>query len=323
MPNLRTPVKNYYEILGVAANAPADEIKMAFRRLARRYHPDVNPSDKSAEEKFKQINEAYDVLSDETKRQQYELQFFNGSKRKKSPRSSNENQGKRDFDFPQFGDFNNFVEQVRQRSTINNNSATNSTRFRPTNTEAYRPGTTKRAKVINSRPLPRDIEAKLALPLEKAYQGGRERIRLEDGRSLEVELPSGMYDGQKIRLRGQGINDGDLYLKISIASHPIFKVDGADISCQIPLTPSEAILGGAVEVPTIDGLVKMNVPPNVKSGQRLRLAHKGYPNSRGERGDQLVVLQIAVPEKISKKERELYEQIRQLEKFNPRRNLLY
>ena len=103
MPNLRTPVKNYYEILGVAANAPADEIKMAFRRLARRYHPDVNPNDKSAEEKFKQINEAYDVLSDETKRQQYELQFFNGSKRKKYPRSSNENQGKRDFDFPQFG----------------------------------------------------------------------------------------------------------------------------------------------------------------------------------------------------------------------------
>ena len=320
MPNLRTPVKNYYEILGVAANAPADEIKMAFRRLARRYHPDVNPNDKSAEEKFKQINEAYDTLSDETKRQQYDLQFFSGSKRKKYPRGTN---GKRDFDFPQFGDFNNFVEQVRQRSTLGNNSATNSTRFRPTNTEAYRPGTTKRAKVVNSRPLARDIEAKLALPLEKAYQGGRERIRLEDGRSLEVELPSGMYDGQKIRLRGQGINDGDLYLKISITPHPIFEVNGADISCQIPLTPSEAILGGAVEVPTIDGLVKMNVPPNVKSGQRLRLANKGYPNSRGERGDQLVVLQIVVPEKISKKERELYEQIRQLEKFNPRKNLLY
>jgi curved DNA-binding protein len=322
MQNLRTPVKNYYEILGVASNASADEIKMAFRRLARRYHPDVNPGDKSAEETFKQINEAYDTLSDETKRQQYELQFFGSSKRRKSPRNGSGTNGRKDFDFPQFSDFNNFVDQVRQRSTIGKDSAANSTRFRPTNTEAYRPGTTKRAKAINSRPLPRDIEAKLTLPLEKAYQGGRERIRLEDGRSLEVDMPPGMYDGQKIRLRGQGIKDGDLYLKISIAPHPFFKINGADICCQIPLTPSEAILGGAVEVPTIDGLVKMNVPPGVKPGQRLRLANKGYPNIRGERGDQLVVLQISVPQEISQQERELYEKIRQLEKFNPREHLL-
>jgi curved DNA-binding protein len=318
MQNLKTAVKNYYETLGVNSNASPEEIKMAFRRLARRYHPDVNPNNKAAEEQFKQINEAYDVLSDSTKKQQYDFQFFGTSRRQKISR--NGSNGKRDFDFPNFGKFNDFVEQVRQRSS--ETEATYSTRYRPNNSEAYRPGTTKRPKSINSRPLPRDIEAKLTIPLEKAYQGGRERIRLEDGRSLEVDMPSGMYNGQKIRLRGQGINDGDLFLKINIAPHQFFYLEGTDISCQIPLTPSEAILGGAIEVPTIDGLVKMSVPAGVKSGQRLRLANKGYPNLRGERGDQLVILQIVTPKEISSQEKELYEKIRALETFNPRQNLV-
>jgi curved DNA-binding protein len=321
MQNLRTGIKNYYETLEVANDASPDEIKKAFRRLARRYHPDVNPNDQTAEEKFKQINEAYDTLSDETKRQQYDFQFFGSSKRRKTF-PLNGNKLRRDGDFPSFSDFGNFVDGLRQRSTTANKTTTGSTRFRPNNTEAYRPGTTKRTKTINSRPLPRDIEAKLTLPLEKAYQGGKERIRLEDGRSLEVDMPSGMYDGQKIRLKGQGINNGDLYLKISISPHHFFTIEGTDISCQIPLTPSEAILGSSIEVPTIDGLVKMNVPSGVKSGQRLRLANKGYPHISGKRGDQLVVLQIVVPPEISKQEKELYEKIRALEKFNPRQNLL-
>jgi curved DNA-binding protein len=321
MQNLRTRIKNYYEILEVASEASPDEIKKAFRRLARRYHPDVNPHDQTAEEKFKQINEAYDILSDQTKRQQYDFQFFGTSKRRKTS-PLNGNRLRRESDFPPFSDFSNFVDGLRQRSTSPNKTTVAGTRFRPNNTEAYRPGTTKRTKTINSRPLSRDIEAKLTLPLEKAYQGGRERIRLEDGRSLEVDMPSGMYNGQKIRLKGQGLNNGDLYLKISISPHHFFKIEGCDISCQIPLTPSEAILGSSIEVPTIDGLVKMNVPSGVKSGQRLRLANKGYPDSNGKRGDQLVVLQILVPQEISKQEKELYQKIREIETFNPRQNLL-
>lgn len=281
---------NYYEILGVPRDASSEEIKKTFRRLARLYHPDVNPGDKAAEEKFKDINEAYDILSDETKRADFDLRFFSKGKRRPSG-TSGRNGSSKPFEFWKSQDFS--------------------------------PGTTKRIKTASSpSPSRRDVEAKLTLPLEKAYRGGRERIRLEDGRSLEVDMPPNMIDGQKIRLKGQGIEGGDLYLKIGIAPHPFFEVQITDIYCQIPVTPSEAILGGAVEVPTIDGLVKMTVPKGVKSGQRLRLAHKGYPDSEGNRGDQLVEIQITVPPEPTAEEVELYEKLRQIEKFNPRRNLM-
>lgn len=315
--------RNYYEILGVERNTPVEEVKKAYRRLARRYHPDLNPGDASAEEKFKSINEAYDVLSDESKRSQYnQFTLFwdrNGTKRK-TPKGSSKGRGS--VDYSQYRDFNNFVDQVLNRP---GQKQATKTRIRVDDKEAFRPGNTKKAYTVGAtgtkRELPRDIEARLALPLEKAYRGGRERIRLEDGRSLEVEMPAGMVDGQRVRLKGQGINGGSLYLKITVRPHPFFTVQGADLCCQVPLTPSEAILGGAIEVPTIDGLVKMNVPPYVKTGQRLRLANKGYPRSDGTRGDQLVEVQIALPPQISDPERELYEQLRKLETFKPRRNL--
>jgi curved DNA-binding protein len=130
-----------------------------------------------------------------------------------------------------------------------------------------------------------------------------------------------MVDGQRIRLRNQGINGGDLYLKITVARHPFFDVQGADIYCQLPLSPTEAILGGAIEIPTIDGLVKMTVPSGVKAGQRLRLANKGYPRSSGNRGDQLVEVQIVLPAEISNEERLLYEKLREVESFNPRKDI--
>jgi curved DNA-binding protein len=290
-------LENYYETLGVPRNATSEEIKKTFRRLARQYHPDVNPGNKDAEEKFKAINEAYDILSDETKRADYDQLFFKKTKRRstlfkdKVPRNGKGN-----------------IPNYRQG-------------FEEWGVRDFSPGTSKRAKVIPTSNR-RDVEARLTLPLEKAYKGGRERIRLEDGRSLEVDMPPGMVDGQRIRLKGQGINNGDLYLKITVAQHPFFKVQGSDIYCQVPLTPSEAILGGAVEVPTIDGLVKMNVPQGVKVGQRLRLANKGYPNAQGNRGDQLVEIQIAMPGEPTAEELELYQKLREIETFNPRRNLI-
>jgi curved DNA-binding protein len=161
----------------------------------------------------------------------------------------------------------------------------------------------------------------LTLPLEKAYLGGLERIRLEDGRSLEVDMPAAMVTGQTIRLRDQGVGGGDLFLKITVSPHPFFKLEGTDVYCQLPITPSEAVLASPVEVPTLDGLVKINVPPGVKSGQRLRLANKGYPTDKGKRGDQLVEIQIVMPKSISSEERELYEKLRQIETFNPRADL--
>jgi curved DNA-binding protein len=319
MQNLR----NYYEVLEVPSNATGDEIKKAFRKLARRYHPDVNPGDLTAEEKFKNLNEAYEVLSDDEKRSQYDLFLRQQKTAKRQPFNKNNT-----TKAAEYGDFNSFVEQMRNRRTTTRTSTATqeNPRIRVNSTEGYRPGTVKTPKPPTQKPSsvrPRDIEARLTLPLEKAYLGGKERIRLEDGRSLEVEMPSGMLDGQKIRLKGQGIAGGDLYLKITVAPHALFELQGADIYCQIPVTPSEAVLGGAVEVPTIDGLVKMTVPSGVRSGQRLRLANKGYPRGKdNSRGDQLVEIVIVTPKEISEEERDLYRQIRELETFKPRKNLV-
>lgn len=324
--------RNYYEILGVARDATVDEIKQAYRRLARKYHPDLNPGNKAAEEKFKDIGEAYEVLSDASKRSQYD-QFsrfwkqrgFAGKAARSAAAAAGWGAGSRtttreeiDFDVE---DFNSFVDQLLGRRANRNGTTGGTSTTSTSRSTQFRPGTTRTAYTVNARPSPRNAEARLAVPLETAYLGGRERIRLEDGRSLEVNLPPGMVSGQRIRLRGQGIAGGDLYLKIDVIPHPFFKVEGSDILCQVPLTPSEAVLGGAIEVPTLDGPVKMTVPAGVSSGQRLRLAQKGYPDEAGRRGDQIVEIQVVIPKNISPQERELYEKLRQLEDFNPRANL--
>jgi curved DNA-binding protein len=323
MQNLQN-FRNYYEILGIPREATNEEIKQVFRRLARQYHPDLNPGNKEAEEKFKDIGEAYEVLSDPSKRAQYDQfsKFWNqgGFRGKQTPRGKTWDRGRggtEEVDFSKFADFNSFVDQVlgRRKETRNGDSSSAaSTR------DAFRPGTTRTAYTIG-RASRRDIEAKLTLPLEKAYFGGLERIRLEDGRSLEVDMPAAMITGQTIRLRDQGVGGGDLFLKITVSPHPFFKLEGTDVYCQLPITPSEAVLASPVEVPTLDGLVKINVPPGVKSGQRLRLANKGYPADKGKRGDQLVEIQIVMPKSISSEERELYEKLRQIETFNPRADL--
>jgi curved DNA-binding protein len=306
-------LRNYYEILGVPKNASYEEIKTAYRTLARQYHPDRNPGNKAAEEKFKDINEAYECLSDDTKRAELD-RFLNSQKR-----IFNNKNGKSG----QFGDFGNFVGSFRNNSTGQSTSTTAERTGVRINSNTYRPGTTKREKVVGSpRNLRRDIEAKLTLPLDRAYRGGRERIRLEDGRAMEVEMPPAMVDGQRIRLKGLGIDGGDLYLKIIVARHPFFDLQGLDIYCQLPITPLEAVLGGSIEVPTIDGLVNMNLPGGVKSGQRFKLAHKGYPDTTGDRGDQLVEIQVVAPKELSDEEKELYKKLKQLSSFNPRQGLI-
>ncbi len=317
MQNLQN-FRDYYELLGVPRDASNEEIKKVYRQLARRYHPDVNPGNKEAEEKFKDIGEAYEVLSDQGKRAQYDQfsRYWKGGSRKQKTDSRSGRSGIEELDFGQFSDFNTFLEQVLGRNN-NRVGATADTGTR----DVFRPGTKRTAYTVSSRAGRRNVEARLTLPLEKAYQGGKERIRLEDGRSLEVSLPDGMFTGQSIRLREQGIAGGDLYLKITVSPHPFFKVEGADIFCQLPITPSEAVLGGQVEVPTLDGLVKMSIPSGVRSGQRLRLANKGYPDDKGRRGDQIVEIQIVAPKNLSSQERELYEKLRQIETFKPRLDL--
>ncbi len=380
--------RNYYLILGVPKDATADEIKKAYRRLARQLHPDVNPGDKSAEDRFKDINEAYDILSDLDKRAQYD-QFskfwkqkgFQGKQGVRLPNFKTWGNSKatrkkpaEEVDFSDYSDFNKFLDQVlgRRREV---RMATANDAPRVASYEPWSTASKKTSYVANSREdrrdvddremrreivdremrrdivdreirreivdreirrdivdrelrreivdreTRRDIEARLTLPLERAYSGGTERIRLEDGRAIEVNLPPAMVSGQRIRLRNQGIGGGDLYLKITVSPHPFFRLEMSDVCCELPLTPSEAVLGGDVEVPTLDGLVKMKLPPGVTSGKRLRLANKGYPTGNGDRGDQLVEIQVLIPKEISEEERELYEKLRQIETFKPRQDL--
>ncbi|MEG4203850.1 J domain-containing protein [Microcoleus sp. Pol7_A1] len=389
--------RNYYLILGVPKDATADEIKKAYRRLARQLHPDVNPGDKSAEDRFKDINEAYDILSDIDKRAQYD-QFskfwkqkgFQGKQGVRLPNFKTWGNGKatrkkpaEDVDFSDYSDFNKFLDQVlgrrREVRMATANDAPRSASYEPWSTaskktsyvansredrrdvddrdtrrdivdrdtrrETFDRDTRRdmvdrdtrrdvddremrreavdrdtRRETVDREPR-RDIEARLTLPLERAYSGGTERIRLEDGRSIEVNMPPAMVSGQRIRLRNQGMGGGDLYLKITVSPHPFFRLEISDICCELPLTPSEAVLGGDIEVPTLDGLVKMKLPPGVTSGKRLRLANKGYPTGNGDRGDQLVEIQVLIPKEISEEERELYEKLRQVESFKPRQDL--
>jgi len=299
--------RDYYQILKVPADASSEEIKKSFRRLARQYHPDLNPNDKVAEEKFKAIGEAYEVLSDPNKRSEYD-QFSRYHQQKGNKRKPKGTSRPDEPNYDQYGDFREFVDDLMGRDSR-----------RVETSDAFRPTSTKTARTI-PRPLPKDVEARLTLPLEKAYSGGRERIRLEDGRSLEVDLPTGMMSNQRVRLKGLGINGGSLFLKITVADHGIFIMEGFDISYQLVVSPLEAVLGGAVEVPTLDGRVKMNLPPGLRSGQRLRLAGKGYPDENGDRGDQLVEILIVAPKEISPEEKELYEKLQTMTTFNPRQD---
>jgi curved DNA-binding protein len=315
--------RNYYEILGVPKTATADEIKRSYRRLARKYHPDLNPNDKAAEERFKDIGEAYEVLADTTKRQQYDrigqywkqggFQGGGGAARPREQYTPDFEKGNYsgDVDFSQYNDFQEFVDQLLGKFRA-------SDRTQDTGGSSYRSNTQ-----APPRPSPRrDSEALLELPLERAYVGGRERIRLEDGRSLEVNMPAGVLSGQRIRLKGQGTSGGDLYLKITLKPHPFFSLEGSDIRCQLPISPSESVLGVQVEVPTLSGLVKLTIPPGVKSGQQLRLSGKGFPKDARTFGDQYVEIQIVVPKTPSNRERELYEQLLKVQSFDPRENLL-
>ncbi|MEA5449497.1 J domain-containing protein [Leptolyngbya sp. CCNP1308] len=314
--------RNYYDILGVSRESSSSDIKQAYRKLARQYHPDLNPGDQAAEEQFKLVSEAYTVLSDDEKRAQYEKfsEYWQQEGFKKGQGKSvvGDLFGGRisleDFGFGEFPDFNVFVDQLLNRRTP--------TRRGDTATGNGYGSESPRAYQTSPTRDPRDAEADLTVPLEKAFRGGRERIRLEDGRSLEVNMPAGMVTGQRIRLRGQGVGGGNLYLRIQVDPHPFYTLQGNDLYCRVPITPSEAALGSTIDIPTLDGPVRTTLPQGTQTGQIIQLAGRGYPIGREHRGDQIVELEVVVPTGLSDREKALYEELRQTERFRPRADLL-
>ncbi len=323
--------RNYYEILGVSRQADFSEIKQAYRKLARQYHPDLNPGNRSAEEKFKLLGEAYEVLADDEKRAQYEKfsqywkqKGFQDDRLARHPSAEERTSGRislEDFGFGDFPDFNSFIDQLlNRRSDSAARRRANGSGYDQPDASAYMTSQTPMVQPSSPHRGRRDAEADLIIPLEKAFRGGRERIRLEDGRSLEVNMPAGMVTGQRIRLRGQGIGGGNLYLRIEVEPHPFFQLQDSDVYCRLPVTPSEAALGSTIDIPTLDGTQRTTLPQGAQTGQVIRLVGRGYPIGQ-ERGDLLLELEVVVPKRLSDREKALYEELRQTERTNPREHL--
>ncbi len=308
--------KDYYKVMGVESSASADEIKRAYRKLARKYHPDVS-DEADAEERFKEVGEAYEVLRDPEKREQYDqlrAGGYQGGESFRPPPDWGEPSGSGGFnggfsgaDYGQSaGGFSDFFESLF--------------------------GQARRQQRAPQRG--QDLHATVEIDLETAYAGGTRRISLQqqtvtaDGsvqpvmKSLDVKIPPGMTAGKQIRLAGKGgpgQQAGDLYLEIKHAPHRWFEADGRDIHLTLPIAPWEAALGAKVAVPTLSGRVSMNINAGAASGQRLRLKGKGLPGKPA--GDQFVVLKIVVPEVQNEQQRTLFEAERDGFDFNPRRHL--
>ncbi len=290
--------KDYYNILGVSRNATEREIKQAYRKLARQHHPDVNPSDKSAEEKFKQINEAYEVLSDKEKRPKYDkygdrwqhADQFEQARRQQQASGRNFQGGRVYFSGEDVGSiFDDLLRGFGGR--------------------------------VGGRPQPRkgrDLEFPLELTLEEAFSGTTRTLGMADGKRLEVKIPSGVKDGSRVRISGKGAEGyggvkGNLYLVTSVKPHRIFRRRGDDLYVDVSVPLVVAMLGGEVKVTTPKGRLSLKIPPETQNGRVFRLARQGMPRlGSSSRGDLLAKVRIVLPTKLTQREKELLKQLEQL-----------
>jgi curved DNA-binding protein len=316
----KTDYKDYYQILGVSRNANADEIKKAYRKLARKYHPDLNPNNQEAEKRFKDINEAHEILSEPDKRRKYDQfgQYWQQG-------GTTTGTGFGDFDFGQYGSFDDFIDELLGRFGGFNNRQ--DYRYQTHSSPGFDQfGDFFKSQSPSPQTQQRDFEATLPLTFSEAFRGTNKQFKL-DGETTKIRIPPGAKPGVKVRVKGKGginpVNQkrGDLYLVVELQPHPFFKFEGDNLVCEVPITPTEATLGGKIKVPTPDGSVMMKIPAGVNSGQSLRLRGKGWSSTDGKRGDQIVKLKIVTPSQLDAHERELYEKIQQYSPFNPRQDL--
>lgn len=301
--------QDYYETLAVAKTATAEEIKQAFRKLARLYHPDIAKNKVTGEAKFKEINEAYEVLGDPEKRRRYDELGANwegggaSSTHADHRRRTYAPRGGVDFEFSGTG-FSDFFESFFGGGQRNDFAQQGE-----------------------------DVEADLLVSLEEALRGSRRKVTLrrpgsngaEDRtNTYQVRIPSGVREGQRIRLAGQGKGGtsggaaGDLYLRVRLARHPDFSVRAADLYCDLHLAPWEAVLGVQAKIPTLDGKTSLRVLPGTAAGSQLRLRGLGLPREDGVRGDLYATVRIHTPDSISNEERSLWEKLASISKFKPR-----
>ena len=310
--------KDYYAILGVERIASEDDIKKAYRKLARKYHPDVS-KDPQGEEKFKDLAEAYQTLKDTDKRAAYDRlgshrpgEDFEPSRDWGTEFNSQFNDGQSSFEGVDLSDL--FASFARQRGSGG-------------------------GRGNRSFPIPgEDFDVAAQINLEDAFRGTQVTLNLSvpvydehgrmrrEPRSVLVRIPKGATDGQRLRLRGQGGKghnggrDGDLYLNIKLHPHPLYRVDGFDLYIDLPLAPWEAALGGTIEVPTLAGAVNLNVAPAINSGQQLRLGKRGLPKpgNGGEAGDLFAIVKIVMPPELNEREKALFKSLADGSTFNPR-----
>jgi len=312
--------RDYYDVLGVKRKASADEVKSAYRKLARKYHPDVNKS-AGAAEKFREATEAYDVLSDAEKRKMYDQYGHAGPYAGFGAGHSGAARGGAgvSFDFSEiFGGRGGSGFAGMSLDDILQALGGRGRRSRKRSPRAARRGT--------------DSETHIPLDFLQAIRGTSTRIRISrqapDGtmqaETIEVKIPPGVKDGSKIRIRGKGgLGEGaagDLYIIADVRSHPYFRREGDDIYVTVPISITEAALGAKVDVPTLEGLSTVTVPPGTAGGRKLRLRGKGVARSAAQQGDLYVVIQVVPPPSVSPREKELLEQLQREASFDPREN---
>ncbi len=310
--------RDYFKILGVERNATVGEIKRAFRRLARKYHPDLNPGNLEAETKFKEISEAYEVLSDQEKRQKYERfgQYWN---RGNGIGATGPNGSGFDVDFGNYGNFDDFINDLLGRFGGVKGSSGFATGF-PGTTGSGFPRSAARP-TINL-----DAEVKIKISFSEAFHGTERLLSVNDER-VQVKIPKGIRDGSRLRLKGKGNlqpgtgRRGDLYLNLHVETHSIWRLEGDQLKADLPVALDEIVLGGKVIVLTPDGDAELVIPSGTASGSHLRLKGKGWPLGN-TRGDLIFTLIMQLPNEWSFEELDLFQKMQQLRKKDIRKSWL-